>query len=47
MPIDDPQFWIVTFLALAASAVLIKMAWPKRSKHRRTTLTVSAKKHEG
>jgi hypothetical protein len=44
MPINDWQFWIVTLIALGALYALFRMLVPKK-KGKRTSLTVSAKKH--
>jgi hypothetical protein len=48
LPLDDPQFWIVTALALAAAGFLLRMVIPSRAvrrkrTQRKATLTVRGK----
>jgi beta-lactamase regulating signal transducer with metallopeptidase domain len=45
MPIGDWQFWVVTLIALLALFALFRMFVPKK-KGKRTSLTVSAKRHD-
>lgn len=46
MPLGDWQFWVVTIAAIACAAWLIRMLRPKKNRSVKTTLTVSAKKHD-
>lgn len=43
MPIGDWQFWLVTLMALAASALLVRSVWPRSKRGTRADLTVSAR----
>lgn len=50
LPLDDPQFWIATLIALAAAGFLLRAALPRlgvgrRSvrRERRASLTVGGK----
>ncbi len=46
LPIGDWQFWVVTIIALAAGAFLLRPLWSKArgsGKQRRATLTIGGK----
>lgn len=43
MPWRDWQFWLVTLAAVGGLALFVRVVRPRRSRGKRTTLTVSAR----
>jgi len=43
MPVDDWQFWVVTFAGLIAALWLIRLVLPKKKRGIKTSLTVGGK----
>ncbi|MEL6739202.1 MAG: hypothetical protein AAFP26_00950 [Planctomycetota bacterium] len=45
MPWGDWQFWLVTLAAIGGLALIVRAVLPKRKRGKKTSLTISARRH--